>query len=39
MQADQVDGGVGGGLERMESAKMADPQNAKAELCGVHIHA
>ena len=39
MQADQVDGGVGGGLERMEAAKMTDPQNAKAELCGVHIHA
>ena len=39
MQANQPDGGVGGGLERMESAKMANPQNAKAKRGGVHIHA
>ena len=39
MQANQVDGGVCSGLERMESAKMANPQNAKAKRGGVHIHA
>ena len=39
MQANQVDGGVGGGLQGMESAKMANPQNAEAKRGGVHIHA
>ena len=39
MQANQLDCGVGGGLERMESAKMANPQNAEAKRGGVHIHA